>query len=216
MQNSIFVTVFIMAFLGSWHCGVMCGPLSCNFRKRENFFSYHLGRLISYAALVTLLFFGVHYFLDLDSRGLKLGASLFFGVLLILFGLMQVQVVPQPKRWYFRLFKIQYQIIQKHKETLKKFPILLGLMTGLFPCGWLYSFVMVSSQMKSLPQALTIIFIFWLTSLPAFLVFTGFMNQLIKNVPVSYQRISAAVLILAGLLSIFGHWVDILSKSSLS
>lgn len=206
----MFGAIFVMAFLGSWHCGVMCGPLSCNFRKRESFFSYHIGRLLSYSAISILLFYGTHYFLDTDSRALKLGASLFFGILLVIFGLMQIQILPQQKRWSFRFFKVQHQILQRYRQQLNQFPILLGLLTGLFPCGWLYSFLVLSSQMKSLPHALLVIVIFWLTSLPAFLVFTGFMSQLIKTAPVSYQKISAAVLILAGLFSICGHWAEIL------
>lgn len=210
METSIFGAVFVMAFLGSWHCGVMCGPLSCNFRQKETFFSYHLGRLISYTSIAVLLFYGVHYFLDVDSRALKLGASLFFGFLLVLFGLIRLQIFSISKRWDFKLFKFQHRIISKHQKTLQRFPVLLGLLTGFFPCGWLYSFLVLSSQMKSLPQALLVILIFWLTSLPAFLVFTGFMSQLIRSAPLSYQKISAFVLILAGLLSIFGHWAEIL------
>jgi uncharacterized protein len=210
VQTSIFAGIFIMAFLGSWHCGVMCGPLSCNFRKRENFFSYHLGRLISYSMISILLFFGTHYFLDTDSRGLKLAASLFFGILLIVFGFAQLQMIPGQKRASFRFFKIHVKILETYRTQLNQFPILLGLLTGFFPCGWLYSFLVMSSQMKSLSQALLVIFIFWLTSLPAFLVFTGFMNHLISSAPLSYQKISAAVLITAGLFSILGHWVHLI------
>lgn len=210
METSIFGALFVMAFLGSWHCGVMCGPLSCNFRQRKSFLTYHAGRLISYIAIAILLFYGTHYFLDTDSRGLKLAVSLFFGVLLILFGLLQIQVLPKQKYLSFRFFKVQHQILQNHREKLNRFPILLGLLTGFFPCGWLYSFLVISSQMKSLSQSILVILIFWLSSLPAFLVFTGFMSQLVKAAPVSYQKISAAVLILAGLLSICGHWAEIL------
>jgi len=210
MEASIFTAVLIMGFLGSWHCGVMCGPLSCNFRKRENFISYHLGRLVSYSLISILLFYGAHYFLDTDSRALKLGASLFFGVLLIIFGLMQIQIIPQQKQLSFKFFKVQHKILEKYKAQLNQFPILLGLLTGLFPCGWLYSFLIMSSQMKSLSQSLTVIVIFWITSLPAFFVFTGFMSHLIKKSPASHQRISACVLVFAGLLSIFGHWSHIL------
>jgi len=160
MEASIFTAVLIMGFLGSWHCGVMCGPLSCNFRKRENFISYHLGRLVSYSLISILLFYGAHYFLDTDSRALKLGASLFFGVLLIIFGLMQIQIIPQQKQLSFKFFKVQHKILEKYKAQLNQFPILLGLLTGLFPCGWLYSFLIMSSQMKSLSQSLTVIVIF--------------------------------------------------------
>lgn len=210
MEASIFGAIFVMAFLGSWHCGVMCGPLSCNFRQKESFFSYHLGRLISYTVIATLLFHGVHYFLDVESRSLKLGASLFFGFLLVVFGLMRLQIFPVPKRWNFKFFKWQQGVLSRHQNLLVRSPILLGLLTGLFPCGWLYSFLVLSSQMKSLSHAMLVILIFWLTSLPAFLVFTGFMSQLIRAAPRSYQKISAFVLILAGLLSIFGHWAEIL------
>jgi sulfite exporter TauE/SafE len=100
--------------------------------------------------------------------------------------------------------------MMKNKLLIDKFPVLLGLLTGLFPCGWLYSFVILASQMTTLTESVLVIFIFWLTSLPAFLVFTGFIAQLIRKSPVSYQRISAIVLIAAGLFSILGHWAEYL------
>lgn len=213
METSIFGAIFVMAFLGSWHCGVMCGPLSCNFRKKSSFTSYHLGRLISYLFMASLLFWGVHYFLDTDSRALKMGVSIFFGFLLIVFGLAQLQKFPNQKRISFKFFKVQHIILEKYRTYLSRFPILLGLLTGFFPCGWLYSFLVLSSQMKSWTQAICVIFIFWFSSLPAFLVFSGFMSQLVKASPASYQKISACVLIFAGLLSIMGHWADIISYS---
>lgn len=122
MEVSIFTAVFVMAFLGSWHCGVMCGPLSCNFRKKESFLSYHLGRLISYLVMSSLLFWGVRYFLDTDSRGLKIFASFLFAGLLIVFGLAQLQLIPQQKRISFRFFKVQHKILEKYKNVLNKFP----------------------------------------------------------------------------------------------
>lgn len=210
METSIFTAVIVMAFLGSWHCGVMCGPLSCNFRKKESFASYHLGRLLSYLIMSSLLFWGVKYFLNTDSRSLKIICSLFFGILLILFGLAQLQLIPQPKRLNFRLFKIQHKMMENYKSILNRFPVLLGLLTGLFPCGYLYSFLILSTQMKSWPQAMLVVMIFWICSLPAFFVFTGFMKGLMKASPVSYQKISACVLIVAGLLSVLGHWAEIM------
>ncbi len=210
MEASIFTAVFVMSFLGSWHCGVMCGPLSCNFRKKESFLSYHLGRLGSYLIMSSLLFWGVQFFLDTDSRGLKIVVSIFFATLLILFGLAQLNLIPQQKQISFGFFKMQYKVLEKYKNTLNKFPGLLGLLTGLFPCGYLYSFLILSSQMKSWKHAMFVILIFWFCSLPAFLVFTGFMSQLVKASPVSYQRISACVLIGAGLLSLVGHWAEIM------
>lgn len=210
MEFSIFSAIFVMALLGSWHCGVMCGPLSCNFRQKKSFFSYHLGRLISYLFVASILYLGTRYFLETDSRPLKIISSLVFGVLLVVFGLAQLQLIPNAKRINFKFFKIQHRILERYKNLLNQFPILLGLLTGFFPCGWLYSFLVLSSQMKSFTQALAVMVIFWICSLPAFLVFTGFMDQLIKASPVSHQKISAFVLILAGLLSVLGHWAEVM------
>ena len=205
----LLTSAFIMGFLGSWHCGVMCGPLSCNFKGKEDFFSYHLGRLISYLFMGALLFYGTHYFINTESRKLKLVASLVFGVLFIYFGLVQLDFFKN-KRLQFKYYKLQFKLLEKSKAISKKFPIVLGLLTGLFPCTWLYSFLLLSSQMTSVGAAMALIFVFWLTALPAFMVFTGFMQNLVKAAPISYHKISGLVLIAAGLFSILGHWAEIL------
>lgn len=208
MQLAFLVSTLIMGFLGSWHCGLMCGPLSCNFRKQNDFISYHLGRLISYLILGGFLFSGVHYFIDTDSRTLKLVASFIFGVLFIVFGLLQLNILKN-QHLGLRYAKVQFWILKKSKTLAQKFPVVLGLLTGLFPCAWLYSFLMLSAQMPTFLQAGSVIFIFWLTSLPAFLVFTGFMKSLIQHSPVSYHKISGVILIAAGVLSVLGHWAEV-------
>lgn len=208
MQFALMGLIFLMSFLGSWHCGVMCGPLSCNFKVRQDFFSYHIGRLISYLLMGAVLFFGTHYFINTESRNLKLAASMIFGLIFIIFGLIQLNIFKH-NRLIFKYYKIQFKIIEANKDLANKFPIILGLLTGLFPCTWLYSFLLLSTQMKSLTESLLVIFIFWVSALPAFVVFTGFMQNLIKSSPVSYQKISGFILIAAGLFSIIGHWAEI-------
>ena len=141
---------------------------------------------------------------------MKVAASVFFGVLFILFGLARLKLLGGPGPWFFKFYRIPYRLVEKNKILIKKFPVVLGLLTGLFPCGWLYSFLMLATQMKNLEQALLMIFIYWLAALPAFLVFTGFMKNLIRASPVSHQLISDVVLILAGVFSIFGHWAQVL------
>lgn len=209
MQFALISSILIMGFLGSWHCAVMCGPFSCNFRKGQDFTSYHLGRLISYLLMGTILFYGTHFFIDSESRKVKVIASILFGVIFIVFGLNQLNFFKN-KFLIFKFYKIQFKILEKFKNISKKFPIVLGLLTGLFPCGWLYSFLFLSTQMHTLTASLIVIFIFWVTALPAFIVVAGFMQNLIKSSPVSYQKISAIVLICAGIFSVFGHWAEIL------
>lgn len=208
MGLALFGSVFVMGLLGSWHCGVMCGPLVCNFKKKEDFFSYHVGRLVSYSVLAGLLYFGTQYFISVESRYVKLIASLLFGLIFVYFGLVQLDLFKN-NQFFLKYYRFQFKLISKNKKLADRFPIVLGLLTGLFPCGWLYSFLMLAAQMKSVTESFLVVFLFWMTSLPAFLVFTGFMQNLIKNSPVRYQTLSGLVLILAGLLSILGHWSDL-------
>ena len=39
---------FTAGFIGSWHCAVMCGPMSCYLTSNKQLLSYQLGRLLSY------------------------------------------------------------------------------------------------------------------------------------------------------------------------
>jgi uncharacterized protein len=206
MPLALMGTALVVGFLGSWHCGVMCGPLSCNFKKNQDFLSYHLGRLLSYLFIGTCLFYGAHFFLDTDSRIFKAVVSVVFGVIFIFFGLMQLHLFKR-QTLFFKYYKFQFKILEKNKNIIKKFPVVLGLLTGLFPCTWLYSFLFFSTQMNTWYEAALIIFIFWFTALPAFIAATGFMQGLIKSAPISHQQISGFILIGAGVFSILGHWV---------
>ncbi|MBY0555431.1 sulfite exporter TauE/SafE family protein [bacterium] len=206
MELALIGSFLIMGFLGSWHCAAMCGPLCSNFKSQNDFISYQIGRLISYLIIGCLLFYGTHFFLDTDSRSIKLVATVIYGVIFIIFGLMQLSLIKN-KRIQYKYAKLQFIIADKNRELIKKFPIVLGLLTGLFPCAWLYSFLFLSTQMHTITHALFLIFIFWFTALPAFIVFTGFMQNLIRFSPMSHQKISGVILIIAGIFAIIGHWI---------
>lgn len=194
--------------MGSLHCASMCGPVSCSFKNAQQLKSYHLGRLISYLLMGGLLFGGSQYFISTESRFIKLVVSLFFATLFVAFGLVQMDVIKISKS--VKIYKYQFALMSSFRPLIKRFPIVLGLLTGLFPCAWLYSFLLLSSQMKSYPMAAAVIFILWLTSLPAFYFFTTLLQKLVKSSKMSYQKISGFILIAAGLLSVLGHWSDVL------
>lgn len=208
MQWALFSSFLLMGFMGSWHCGLMCGPLCCNFKRKQDFILYQVGRLISYLVLGVLLFYGVKYFLNVESRPLKIAATVVYAFVFIFFGLAQLNLI-QIKNLNFKYAKFQFAIVNKSKRMVQKFPVLLGLLSGLFPCMWLYSFLFLSTQMNTLRHSLIVIFIFWATALPAFIAVSGFMQNLIRSSPTSHQKISGAVLILAGVFSIVGHWVAV-------
>lgn len=207
IQATIAVTL-LFGFLGSWHCGVMCGPLGCNFNQKSQFSFYHSGRLISYLLITVFLFSGKSVLFE-NTQAQMLG-SLLFALIFIIYGLIRLGLFAKLslhqfkslnflQRGHLKLFRVLHGLS-------RRLPFLLGLLTGLFPCAWLYSFLLMAIQMKTLSQALLIVLIFWITSLPAFWAVTGSLNYLIKNSPHRYRQISGVVLIIAGLLAVLGHW----------
>ena len=208
MQAAFLLSLLAMGFMGSLHCASMCGPVSCSLKNGKQFKSYHLGRLISYLIVGSVLFFGSQYFVNTDSRGLKLTVSLVFAALFVIFGLVQMDIIKIKSN--FKIYKYQFALMSSARSLIDRFPVVLGLLTGLFPCAWLYSFLLLSSQMKSYPMAMFVIAILWLTSLPAFYFVTSVLQKLVKSSKVSYQKISGLILIAAGLFSVLGHWSDVL------
>lgn len=209
MDLALLGSVLILGFLGSWHCGVMCGPISCNFKSKPNFASYHIGRLISYLVLAGLLFMGQKYFVNVDSRPIKILASFSFAFLFIYFGLKQMSFF-KTNALDFKFYKLQFKILAKNRDLSLKYPTILGLLTGLFPCMWLYSFLILASRMRSLSMVVLVVVFFWMTSLPAFFAVTTFTSALIKAAPISHQKISGFILMIAGLFSILGLWSEII------
>lgn len=209
MNFAIIFSALMLGFLGSWHCGVMCGPLSCNFKKQNDFMGYHLGRLFSYLLMGSFLFWGCRFFINVESRPLKLASSFLFFIIFILFGLRQLNVI-KFKTDFITLIALQFKILKSSQNITQKFPFVLGLLTGLFPCMWLYSFLFLAAQTQNILLALVLVGVFWLSSLPAFFVFNRFLQVLIQKSPVSYQKIAGLVLIMAGVLSVLGHWSHLL------
>lgn len=135
---------FLMGFLGSLHCAVMCGPivlalpLSKNNRWQHVFqiLLYQLGRISIYAVLgafVGLIGDAFHVFAKQEV------ISLIVGILLVTFTLLQ---------WsggYISFFqKIQAKMVKPLSKLMGKvfnFPmwgLLAGMLNGLIPCGMVY------------------------------------------------------------------------------
>lgn len=196
-------STLLMGFAGSFHCGLMCGPISCSIKNRKLIWSYHLGRLISYLTIASLLHLGFRYLINLESRLLKMSVAVFFLITFILFSIVQAGWVHRSdlQRTYLKAFWAS-------RSWFLKSPFLLGLMTGLFPCGWLHTFVFFSSQMPTLTGSLSLILIFWFSSLPILLTVNHTFQAVLRQAPASYQRIAGLVLIFAGFLSLAGHWLE--------
>ncbi|MCG9876634.1 MAG: sulfite exporter TauE/SafE family protein [Leptospiraceae bacterium] len=142
MGIAILATAFMQGFLGSTHCIGMCGPFVglLNARPDAKFasnFLYNLGRTLSYASigcLLGILGWGANRFLFADIA-LYLGSSiiLIYGLSMIfpIFPKIFQSTAPQ---W---LVKSSVHFL-KNTTSTKLLGFLMGIVSGLLPCGLLY------------------------------------------------------------------------------
>ena len=158
-----------LGFLGSFgHCLGMCGPLTVAFSLSQGQVSqvrFHLllslGRIISYS-LVGAVVGGLGSVLVAGGQMAGVGSllrraiALATGLLLVWFGLAQInpgQLPPVPllnpmvqASWHDRLGRVMTALQRQPRSWT---PLLLGLMWGLMPCGFLYAAQLKAAETTS-------------------------------------------------------------------
>jgi len=174
-------TVLGASVLGSLHCAGMCGPLAAVASAPDrthlpvvdarpsapaSAVHYNLGRLASYVVL-GLLAGGAGALVDLGGamvgvQGIAIvAASLVLvgmgahGLWQFLRGKSSATAAAGPVRWAARL------------RGKRSFPALLGGLTGLMPCGWLWAYVVVAAGTGSVTDGAAVMAVFWLGTVPA-------------------------------------------------
>ncbi|MEL6158806.1 MAG: sulfite exporter TauE/SafE family protein [Cyanobacteria bacterium J06627_32] len=186
-----------IGFLGSFgHCIGMCGPITAAFalsvsnqpsgdRSQRQTIIFHLllnlGRLASYA-LVGALIGGLGSVLFAGGQmagigsGLRRAVSVLTGVLLMWFGFTQAQpgfLPPLPFLHPARQQRIHEQInrwmqqVSNGQSLLA--PLVLGLLWGLIPCGFLYTGQLRAAGTQSLAGGGAVMLAFGAGTLPAML-----------------------------------------------
>lgn len=180
---------FTAGFLGSWHCGMMCGPSACFMAEKKQLPQYQLGRLISYAAAGAFSGF-ISQFLTTSYEWLKYVSVAACSALLIFMFVTQNKKIATPEifsKFYFKNINSGF---------------LVGLATVLLPCGWLYSFIVSALAARSAAAGALVMVVFWASSLPALSVAQLLMKKLINKNDQQKQRISSLVLLIASLYSL--------------
>lgn len=185
---------FVAGFIGSWHCAVMCGPVTCLLASKKQLVSYQLGRLISYVSAG--LFAGSISSLLINSyEWLKFTSVAVLSVLLIAV-------------CFFKSDRVQIPgLIKNIYWNKRNSPFLLGLFTLALPCGWLYSFILAALAARSPVAGGLVMLMFWLSSLPALSVAQIFLKKLIDVNDLRRQKIASVVLLVASLFSLWGFLI---------
>lgn len=200
------ILIATLGFLGSFgHCLGMCGPLTAAFslsqpssnsptwRKQITFnLLLNLGRVVSYAsvgaaigALGSVLIAGGQL-AGIDSS-LRRGLAIITGVLLIWFGLFQINPRLMPRlpllhpltqgALHDRLSRAMVKLSESpHWWT----PALLGMVWGLIPCGFLYAAQIRAAETGSLWRGAATMLAFGVGTMPMMLgvgVSTAFLSR---------------------------------------
>jgi uncharacterized protein len=226
-MNIPLFSIFIASLLGSLHCVSMCGGFvvynTVNSKQKvlANVF-YNSGRLITYLFLgMTAGFIGS----SLDNSAIFIGmgkiSSLLIGAILIASGLSFFLKQSEPELIEinknlrtFSLFKrisnftlgLYNQILNDNSLSEIQRALLIGMLSTLLPCGWLYSFVAFAGASASPIEGLFVMFYFWLGSLPYLLITALVSERAFSSLRAITPRLTAIILILLGLLGILIHW----------
>ena len=142
----LFLSAFLLGFLGSFHCAGMCGPIALALPvNRDSLLSvisgrllYNGGRIVTYSVLG--LVFGIigH---TISLAGFQKWLSITAGISILVIGIVSYRPaqVPVINAVYIKftsaiigLFKKLFGI--RSKTTL----FLIGAVNGLLPCGFVY------------------------------------------------------------------------------
>ncbi|MCB0330035.1 MAG: sulfite exporter TauE/SafE family protein [Bdellovibrionales bacterium] len=210
------VALFTASLLGGAHCVGMCGGIvllysQSNEQRLKSHAAYNVGRLNSYLLLGALAgFLGKSLNLASSAAGIGRWASVVFGAFLIVWGVFILinrrnPEVPLPGGGRIReLYKLLGSDTGFLPNPVRAY--VLGLLSTLLPCGWLYSFAAIAAASGGVISGMVVMLAFWLGTLP-YMVSVGVASQALlgpfkRHLPV----ITGLLVCVAGIFSVGMHF----------
>lgn len=215
MSIAMFIAMFSMGFLGSPHCLGMCGGIVTAFglsmqqlsprKKNLLIFSYHVGRLFSYALLGVLAgLIGTTIlapFMQSDFPRVLLGTVL----VLIGFAILGMPLFNHLEKLGLKLWQAMSPIRQKvfPLDSVPK-ALFAGLLWGFLPCGLVYGALMMAVASGSVATGALMMFAFGLGTLPMLVATQKTISMLQQRIKqLRLRQINGGVLVLSGLAVVF-------------
>jgi hypothetical protein len=220
----LLLAVLSASLFGSVHCAGMCGPfcaIAVSGRGRgvsaaALHGAYHGGRLVTYLALGAAAgLAGAMVDLASALAGVEPVALALAGGTMVLFGVAELAKqsrwaapiaqrlrLPVPAAWVRGMQRGQ-------RWAARRTPIgravVIGLLTTLLPCGWLYAFVLTAAGTASPWWGMLVMALFWVGTLPVLIAFgtgvRGATGWLGRRAPV----VTAVALVLVGFTTLTGR-----------
>jgi sulfite exporter TauE/SafE len=217
----LLLTVFAASLVGSLHCIGMCGPFVAFYSGSDG--SAGARRLLSHAAysggrLATYVLFGlaagaVGAALDVAGSlaGVQRIAAIVAGSTMVLWGVLALLQLRGVR--IFRhasgnsrisgLLRRGFSLVGDKPPVIRA--AVVGLLSGLLPCGWLWAFVVTAAGTGNALKGAAVMAAFWAGTVPALLA-VGLGAQLLsaplrRHIP----AVTAVLLVGLGLIAILGR-----------
>lgn len=195
--------IFLYGIMTSFHCISMCGgfilsgSISIDKEKGENIKTgllYNVGRILSYT-VVGAIAGGLGSVVVLS--GVLKGALPFIaGILMVIMGLNFLGILKKIKI----SFPFKKILAKKIFENKSKNMFLIGLMSGLLPCGPMQAVQLYSLATASVLKGSLVMFVFAIGTVPVLFLFGYFSSLLNVKFTKIILKFSAVLLIIMGLL----------------
>jgi hypothetical protein len=217
---ALITAVFVASLLGSLHCAGMCGAFVAfavsgaeDQRPKRVMLNaaYHGGRLTTYVALGVAAG-SVGALLDLGGAlaGVSRVAMALAGAVMIVFGISAVLHAMGKRTMRLPVPKFMQQLLSAgHRAAMSLSPVrralMIGLLTTLLPCGWLYAFAAAAAGTASPLWGGVTMAVFWLGTLPVLVSLGVGVQRLTGTLGKRLPHVTAVLLILVGLWAIIGR-----------
>ncbi len=196
-SSPLILSILLAAFLGSWHCAIMCGPLCLSLSTRGSLWAYHLGRAISYTAMGAVAgSLGQRLLWHQNPLVQKIGLLfLALGFLWLSIDLYRQKTPQFAKSVWQKIMRLQ---------TRSRF--LLGLLSVFLPCGWLFYFLFAAAATQSAWSGGLVMFLLWMSSLPALVGSSWLMRDRLRKSQPQQQRIATLIITGCGFYALLAHY----------
>lgn len=210
---ALWITILGSSLTGSLHCVAMCGPL-IGLSGRHSLslaLAHALGRLTTYAALGALAgLVGGAIDLAGSLAAIQHVAAIAAGAVIVGCGLRGIAVARgwrSAGRAGGALF--QRGLVQIRGRRAARRAWLVGALTGLLPCGWLWAFVVSAAGTGSPATGAAVMAVFWLGTVPAMTGMFALGGAVVSGLRWRMPVISACVLLALGVATLTVRWHDV-------
>jgi sulfite exporter TauE/SafE len=218
---ALIAAVFVASLLGSMHCAGMCGAFlafavaggdSAGSTRGLLHLAYNGGRLITYTLLGAIAgALGSAVDLGGSALGLQRTAAAVAGALMVGFGLLtilrlagvRIGRVPLPRA-------LQELVTRGHRLAFSWPPLaralVVGLLTTLLPCGWLYAFAITAAGTADPIKGAVTMAVFWAGTLPIMLSLGIGLQALTGPLRQRLPVLTSLLVVAVGLATLFGRF----------